>query len=225
MGSGPEKKARRTAKALVKLLRRVPAERLEVMLEPDVLLLLWVESGRGKDELEAKLEAKTLPGELLLELIDARGADALWESLSPRIRSRAKAREGRVDPLERIYGESFSRRRTAGVFAGLCALVWSAMWVVGIFPEWGCGLSLGPVVASLLGGALSGALIARQQGLGAPIGFVAGAVNLLSAWLWASFGPAPGRLVAVLAVLPGVLLGLGLLAWLDRDRGEGPKAF
>ena len=49
MGSGPEKKTRRTAKALVKLLRRVPAERLEVMLEPDVLLLLWVESGRGKD--------------------------------------------------------------------------------------------------------------------------------------------------------------------------------
>lgn len=218
-----------TASILLALLKHAPAERVEVMLDAVVLLHLWIDHGHSKESLEAKLRAGTKPGAILLELFELHGADALWESLPPRMRKTttppADAPRQKLTELAREDPPSKVERWLS--IAGLCGVVWSAMWIVGTFPEWGAGVSLGPIVSALLGGVTCGAMLSQPRSAGAIGGLVGGAIVILTAWVIRDQGIAPGRLVAILAVLPGVLVGLGLSMVLVRvlRRDAAPRGF
>ncbi len=220
-----------TVDILLRLLKASSAEKVEVMLEPHVLLHLWLDHGHAKADMEAKLKRGTKPGELLLELFEAHGADALWESLPPRMRQIASPADKKAPKLTQIARDDPPTKweRYLAV-AGLSGAVWSAMWIVGMFPEWGQGVSLGPVVSALLGGSTCGAMLSSPRTAGAVGGFAGGGTVVLVAMLAHQYLDAPpGRLVCIGVTLVGVLLGLlvtiSLRALLTRGRTAPPKTF
>lgn len=81
--------AARTAKVLLELVELAPAEQLEVMLDPVVLLELLDAFGKSaadpadqrrmsREATKAALGSGTLPGELLRDLLKEHGAAAVW---------------------------------------------------------------------------------------------------------------------------------------------------
>jgi len=75
----------KTAQVLIKLLEKVPdSQKLSTLLEPANLLILLHHYGHNIDDLRTRLQTGTLPGELLLELLEQEpNADRLLERLGP----------------------------------------------------------------------------------------------------------------------------------------------
>jgi len=219
--------AARTAKVLLELVDLAPAEQLEVMLDPVVLLELLDAFGKSaadpadqgkksREATKAALKSGTLPGELLRDLLKEHGAEAVWARV-PLDRQHVAKPEAppSLGILDRLQSKERSRAERYVAIAGLTSFVWSAMWMAGAFPEWGRGPSLGTTIASVLGGAACFATITRPRSAGMVGGFVAGLCNVGAAWLWVRHYPDVhvGRLAVLAIVLLPLLSGL-FFAWL-----------
>ncbi len=206
----------RTAKVLLELVDLAPAEQLEVMLDPIVLLELLDAFGKSREATKAALGSGTLPGELLRDLLKEHGAAAVWARV-PLDRQRVAKAEAppSLGILDRLQSKERSRAERYVAIAGLTSFVWSAMWMAGAFPEWGRGPTLGTTIASVLGGAACFATITRPRSAGMVGGFVAGLCNVGAAWLWVRHYPDVhvGRLAVLAIVLLPLLSGL-FFAWL-----------
>ena len=215
-----------TASLLLRLLKLSSAERVEVMLQPHILLQLWVESGRTKDEMEARLRSKVKPGELLLELFDARGADALWASLPPRVQSRADEPPERLRLTRLAREDEPSRAERYLGFGGLVAVVVAAMFITGSFPELGRGFTLGRALTGVLGGMLCGGMFALPRTAGILGGLLGGCTVVGVATLAERTFP-PGRLVSIGSAAAGVLVGILVTLLLQHllSSRQPPKTF
>ncbi|MCB9602197.1 MAG: hypothetical protein H6721_15630 [Sandaracinus sp.] len=208
--------ASRTIDVLLELTELAPVEQIEVMLEPQVLVDLLDTFGHPREETKRRLASGTLPGELLRDLLKEHGAAAVWERVPPSAqRGMREPKKPRRGILGRLETKERSRAERWTSVAGLCALIWSGMWMAGAFPEWGRGPSLGTTIASCLGGAAIFGPLTVPRSAGMIGGFLAGAANVLAAWLWLTHFPEirVGRLAVLAIVLLPLLLGL-LFSWL-----------
>jgi hypothetical protein len=82
------------AQVLIQLLEKIPnADTLQRLLEPENLLYLLQQYGHQKDELQQKLQSGTLPGELLLNLLEQEpDVDYLLVMLSNTMDTRVEKR-------------------------------------------------------------------------------------------------------------------------------------
>lgn len=206
----------RSVKILLELAELAPVEQLEVMLEPVVLLELLDAFGHPREETKAALGAGTLPGELLRGLLETHGAEAVWEKVPPSAKRGVRPAPA---PAEGIFGrlqneKQLPRAQRWTSLAGLCVLVWAAMWMAGAFPEWGVGPGLGTAIASCLGGAAAFGALTVPRSAGMLGGFLAGLANVGVAWLWRAHYPhvPVGRLVSIALVALPLVSGL-LLSW------------
>ena len=219
----------RSAQVLLKLLKHTSAERLEVMLDPLTLLGILVEHGRSKADVEAKLKKGMLPGELLLELFEEHDADEIWEELPPRVQSKVQYNQERHEAKARVLpAEIDDKRDAAGAVVALVGIIWSGMYVLGIFPEWGQGLSLGPLTFGAVLGTLGGGWATRKTTFtaGAVAGLLSALATILSAWLAAPYiEPPVPKLLVIAIMLPGALTGLGVGTLLLRRWKATPHSF
>ncbi|MEM9074913.1 MAG: hypothetical protein AAGE52_40825 [Myxococcota bacterium] len=202
----------KAVKLTMQLLDYFEAEQLDVLLEPTVLLALLVEHGRDKDELKAALQSGTLPGDLLLELVKEKGAQTLWDSLSPRVRGGAPEKTPEPPPTKPASVKTVFKDVPMGWIVALAGSVGATMHIVGVLPEWGSGISLGAVVFAVVLGTAGGAWGARRTSTTA--GAVGGLIlALTSVGLAALLGPRlpPGRLVVIMIV--GIATFVAFLAY------------
>ncbi len=216
-----------TATVLLALLKRCDAARLEAMLEPTTLLALLVEHGHSKEQMQAELDSGTLPGELLLELFENNGADAVWAAVPARIQSRVDEGERPQTVFDGGWEATWPER--IGIITVLCAVVWSTMYVLGAFPEWGRGLASGPatfgILAAAIGGALSRSTERTAGALSAMFGVLFG---LFAGWVGAHFvDDPPSRWQTMGVVVAATLPALAVHTWLVARfrRKNTPQAF
>ena len=208
------------AQVLLKLLKHTSAERLEVMLDPVELLGLLASFGHDKATIEAELQKGRKPGELLLQLFEAHGADAVWDALPPRAQSKAKLAETESKKKATVSGQleeaGLHRGRIAGAVVALTGSVWAAMYILGSTPDWGSGVTIGTVALAIVCGVVGGAWSTRDavSSAGALGGLACALTTLTIAWVVSGFlHEPPGRLIIVGVVLPGALIGLGVAGW------------
>ena len=222
------------AQVLLKLLKHTSPTRLEVMLDPVELLGLLSAFGWKKEEVEAELKKGRKPGELLLQLFEEHGSEAVWQALPPR--SQSKATEAEKADAERTENATVTgqlaevglhRRRLGGAIVALTGSVWAAMYILGSTPDWGRGMTLGTVAFAVVCGVVGGAWSTRDavSSAGALGGLVCALTTLTIAWIVSGhLESEPGRLVVLGVVLPGALLGFavagyGLRRWKKEVQG------
>ena len=220
---------------LLKLLQHTSAARLEVMLDPVELIGLLLAFGWNKEDVEAELKKGRKPGELLLQLFEEHGAEAVWNALPPRAQSKAvEAEKARATAKEKatVTGQlsevGLTRARLPGAIVALTGSVWAAMYILGSTPEWGSGVSLGTVALAIVCGVVGGAWSTRDamSTAGAMAGLACALTTLLIAWLVSGqLDSPPGRLVVLATVLPGALVGLGVAGLLLKRWKKDVKGF
>lgn len=208
------------AQVLLKLLKHTSAERLEVMLDPVELIDLLMAFGHTKASVQADLAKGRKPGELLLELFEQHGADAVWDALPPRAQSRAVEAKKESERKATVSGQlddvGLHKGRLAGAIVALTGSVWAAMYILGATPDWGRGVTLGTVALAIVCGVVGGAWSTRDEAssAGAMGGLACALTTLLIAWVVShQLSTPPGRLIIMGVVLPGALIGLGVAAW------------
>jgi hypothetical protein len=81
----------RTIEVLLKLLEKLPADKLEILLKPENLLELLQFHGQDKESIRQALKGGKLPGEFLLELLEREpDADTLLAKLGANNRKPVK---------------------------------------------------------------------------------------------------------------------------------------
>ena len=213
----------RSLTLLPKLLRHTSPERLELLLEPEILVVLLLELGWSKEDIAAAVEReKKIPGDLLLELFEKHGGDVVWETLPPRVQSRAK------EPPKAALLDDIPRSAAVGGVVALCGVTPAAMMVLGVIPELGQGLSMTAVMTALTGGLLGGVIsIPWARTAGILGGLTCASTTLALAALIAPYFDEPGRLAVCIAVLPGALAGLIVSMSLAKrfEREDRPNTF
>jgi hypothetical protein len=211
------------AAILLKLLKQVDAERLEVFLEPHVMLHLLQETGIGDEALHARIAAGEKPGTLLLSLLQEHTADELWAMIPDELRehSLSVVRERQAEQLEKG-----PQVRTAPLLVGLVGAILPTMYALGTFPEWGSGVTLGGVVfAIVLSGAAGAWSLPSDRFTGAVACAVGSVVSVVAGSLLAPhLGDFP-RLGVLAALAPAMLVTALLWLGLTWYRKREPQAF
>ena len=207
---------------LFQLLKEVDSERLEVMLDPRVLLHLLTVHRHDADVAEAPEEVAQ-PGLLLLALLHEHGADALWASIPDELRGYAEANvKARIEANE----TPVERAGTLPLVLGIGGATLPTMVALGHIPGWPSGVSLGGVAFALAGCGAVGAWWYPADRWAAGAGCAAGgAVSVVTGGLIASsMAPYP-RMGAVLALFVGALAAALVVRLLHRSPDATPRSF
>lgn len=210
------------ATILLELLQKVDAERLEVFLDPHVMLHLLETTGTDGDALRTRLEGGEKPGALLLSLLERHSADELWAMIPEELREhtlgKVRAQSARTEKDE--------KKKLAPMVLGLVGAILPTMIALGTFPEWGSGTSFGWLLfAGVVSGA-AGAWAKPNDRLAAAIAAAAGSVvSVVTGLLIAPYVSGFYRLGVLAALAPGALV-MGLL-WLGLTwhRRTEPASF
>ncbi len=197
--------ATKSAEVLLKLLEKVPdSKKLSKLLEPENLLALLQSRGKSQDELRKRLQSGTIPGELLLELLDEEpDADRLLEQLRTSEIKPASRLNIPAEPLNLSFIKSRTTPETVSAapareFKGIAKLLdkYHPVAVIAIFsltaviPALAILGFLSPItppandtatVLALVGGAIGGAIANPFQSFswrGAVTGMVYGVSTL-----------------------------------------------
>lgn len=207
---------------LLKLLQQVDAERLEVLLDAHVMLHLLQETGTADEELRQRLAAGEKPGTLLLALLEEHSADELWAMIPDELREHTLAvvRERQAESTE------VEKQRMVPMIVGLVGAVLPTMYALGVFPEWGSGVTLGGVVFAIAVSGGAGAWASPVDRFSAFVACAAGgATSVVAGSLLAPhLGDFP-RLGTLAALAPGALVAALLWLGLTWYREREPRAF
>ncbi len=210
------------ATILLTLLQKVDAERLEVFLDPHVMLHLLGETGTNEEALRARLEAGEKPGTLLIALLDEHSADELWAMIPDELREHTLAK---VRALSK-HDVKEEKKKLPPLVLGLVGAILPTMIALGTFPEWGTGTSFGWLLFAGVVSGTAGAWAQPNDRLAAAIAAGAGSVvSVLTGVVLANYVDGFYRLGVLAALAPGALVtGLLWLALTWHRRNE-PASF